>query len=181
MISTETTVDHGGIGGSINGYVNVPLTDNAAIRIVGWDEHDAGYIDNVPGTRTFPTSGATVNNSAFVKKDFNTVDKFGARAALQINLDENWTVTAGLMGENRLSNGFFAYDPSVGDLKVQHFFPEFVHDNWGQASLTIQGKVGDLDLTYAGSHMDRWVHESSDYTDYGFLYDTLYPPSYFGN
>ncbi len=40
-------VDHGGIGGVAEGYVNIPISNNAAIRIVGWDEHDAGYIDNV--------------------------------------------------------------------------------------------------------------------------------------
>jgi len=117
----------------------------------------------------------------FVRNDYNTVDKFGARAALGIDLDANWTATVALMGQEEDSNGFFAFDPSVGDLKVQHFFPEFVHDNWYQAGLTIQGKIGNLDLTYAGSHMDRWIHEASDYADYGFWYDTLYPPSYFGN
>src|SRR6185437_3993635 len=39
------SVDHGGIGGGVEGYVNVPLSEHSAIRIVAWDEHDAGYID----------------------------------------------------------------------------------------------------------------------------------------
>lgn len=204
------SVAHGGMGGSLQGFVNIPLADNMAIRIVAWDEHDAGYIDNVHGTRFFPTSGVTLDNAnnegrSFVKNDYNTVDKFGARAALKIDLDANWTATVALMGQDEDSNGFFAMDggtyfafpqynfpnggpvrpappfvPSTGDLQVQHFFPEFVHDYWYQAGLTIQGKIGDFDVTYAGSKMDRWIHEASDYTDYGFWYDNLYPPSYFG-
>src|SRR6202023_1061101 len=58
-------VDHGGTGWQAQAFVNVPLTDFAAVRLVGWDEHDAGYVDNVAGTnanaciangiRTFPT------------------------------------------------------------------------------------------------------------------------------
>ena len=40
---------------SLEGFVNVPIGDSAAIRLVGWDKHDAGYVDNKLGTRTFPT------------------------------------------------------------------------------------------------------------------------------
>src|SRR5262245_48869139 len=48
-------VDHGSIGYSAEGFVNAPLADNMAIRIVGWAQHDAGFIDNKPGTRRYPT------------------------------------------------------------------------------------------------------------------------------
>lgn len=168
------STEHGGLGGSVEGYVNVPIEDNMAIRLVAWDEHDAGFIDNVPGTRTYPTSGITINNSATAASNYNYVDTAGARAALKIDLDNDWTVTPTLMGQNEDSHGINAYDPSVGFLKVKHFQPEMVHDYWYQAGLTVQGKIGNLDLTYAGSHMDRWIHEQSDYTDYSFWYDVLY-------
>ena len=48
------TVSHGSQGYIAEGYVNVPVADNAAIRVVAWSEHDAGYIDNLNGTRTYP-------------------------------------------------------------------------------------------------------------------------------
>ncbi len=61
------SVDHGGVGSVAEGFVNFPLSPMAAVRLVGWDEHDPGYISNVRGTnaaagiingvRTFPTSG----------------------------------------------------------------------------------------------------------------------------
>ena len=35
-------------------FVNVPINDKAAVRLVGWSRGDAGYIDNVRGTRTMP-------------------------------------------------------------------------------------------------------------------------------
>jgi iron complex outermembrane receptor protein len=34
-------------GGGIEGYVNIPLAERAAIRLVGYYEHDGGYINNV--------------------------------------------------------------------------------------------------------------------------------------
>ncbi|HEX8758145.1 MAG TPA: TonB-dependent receptor [Steroidobacteraceae bacterium] len=58
-------IEAGGMGDVVEGYVNLPLTDKAAIRLVGWQEHDGGYISNVAGTdanacitngvRTFPS------------------------------------------------------------------------------------------------------------------------------
>ena len=167
-------VDHGGIGYGGEGFVNVPLSDNIAIRIVGYAEHDAGFIDNVHGTRFFPTSGVTADNAALVRKNFNSVDVVGGRAALEIDLDNNWTVTPTIMAQRTLSSGVFAYDPSVGALQVQHFFPEYAHDTWVQAALTVQGKISNLDVVYSGGYMDRSVSAASDYTDYSFFYDTLY-------
>ena len=44
-------VDHGDEGYVAEGFVNVPLAPNLAVRLVAFDEHDAGYIDNVLGQR----------------------------------------------------------------------------------------------------------------------------------
>ena len=167
-------VTNGGVGYSAEGYVNEPLADNVAIRLVAYDERDAGYIDNVHATRSYPTSGVTIDNAKLVKNNFNTVDTVGGRAALEIDLDDNWTITPMVMAQRTLTNGVFAFDPSVGDLKVAHYFPEFTHDSWYQAALTIQGKISNLDVVYAGSYMERSINGASDYTDYSFFYDTLY-------
>ena len=67
-------VDRGGAGGSIEGFVNLPLSPIAAIRLVAWDEHKAGFIDVVPKSYTFPSSGITFSDSPFVKKDANYVE-----------------------------------------------------------------------------------------------------------
>ena len=54
----------GDLGYLAEGFVNIPLSDNAAIRLVGWARHDGGYIDNVAATRTFPTSGISMDSLA---------------------------------------------------------------------------------------------------------------------
>src|SRR5882672_2779416 len=47
----------------LEGFVNLPLSPIAAVRLVGWAERDGGYIDNVPGTLTYPTSGICIANT----------------------------------------------------------------------------------------------------------------------
>ncbi|MDH3805826.1 MAG: TonB-dependent receptor, partial [Gammaproteobacteria bacterium] len=54
----------------------------------------------------------------------------------------------------------------VGDLKVQRFFPDFLDDEFNQFSLTVNGRLGALDLVYAGSFLDREVNNSFDYSGY---------------
>src|ERR1700691_5222940 len=49
-VSGDQITNGGGTGWQAEGFVNIPLTPIAAIRIVGWDEHDPGYINNVAGT-----------------------------------------------------------------------------------------------------------------------------------
>src|SRR5271156_5956402 len=49
-VSGDQITNGGGAGWKAEGFVNIPLTPWAAVRIVGWDEHDPGYISNVAGT-----------------------------------------------------------------------------------------------------------------------------------
>ncbi|HJV42780.1 TonB-dependent receptor [Caulobacter sp.] len=172
-------VDHGGTGHTLEGFVNIPLSDKMAVRLVGWDVRDAGYIDNVLGSRTYtrgdddPTNDVTISNNARVKDDYNTVYTQGGRAALRIEIDDNWVITPQVMGQVQKVGGLFAYDPKVGDLKVSHFYPESSKDKWVQAAMTIEGQVANLDVTYAGSYLKRNDVTNSDYTDYSYFYDQL--------
>lgn len=167
------TVRKGGQGGTVEGFINAPLNDWAAVRIVGFYQHDAGFIDNIPGTRNF-IGGLSISNPGFVKKNYNDVDTYGGRLALGIDLSDDWTATATVFGQEQKSRGSFGYDKSLGDLKVQRFFPETNKDRWVQGALTVQGKIGSWDLTYAGAYMDRRRNSQTDYTDYAEAYDALY-------
>jgi len=178
-------VAHGGVGYTGDGMLNIPLSPAAAVRVVGWREHDAGYIDNKAGTRTFPVSGITISNAdnctpgpmlechGHARKHYNDVNTQGARAALKVDLNDDWSISPTLMGQQTISNGTFASDPAVGNLAVTHFYPERVDDRWWQGALTVQGKIGNFDLTYAYAHLKRDQEEATDYNDYSFWYDTL--------
>ena len=188
-----SSVDHGGLGYSVEGFVNLPLSPILAVRLVGWDVHDAGYIDNVAGTnvsagivngvRSFPTWSSnpgnnggigqgSISNAAYVKNNYNTAETKGGRAALKLDLGENWTITPTVMGQRLTTEGFFGYDPAVGRLQVAHFGPESSDDSWMQSALTVEGKIANFDLVYAGAYMKRTAHSVADYSDYSYFYDT---------
>ncbi len=75
------------------GFVNIPIGEKAAVRLVGWHKHEPGYIDNVRSTRVFPVSGIALDNSARVEDNYNDYTKTGARLALGIELNDSWTLT----------------------------------------------------------------------------------------
>ena len=166
-------------GGQIEGFVNLPLSANAALRIVGFYQHNGGYVDNVLATRTYtlgdddPTTNVVVNNAGLVEKDFNDVDTYGGRAALKIDLDDNWTVTPAFIYQRQVSHGAFAFDPAKGDLKVTDFLPSRNADRFYQAALTIEGKISDFDLVYSGGYFERRVSNNFDYSYYTVAYDQL--------
>ncbi|HEX7930723.1 MAG TPA: TonB-dependent receptor, partial [Sphingomicrobium sp.] len=184
------TVANGGVGGSLEGMINLPVSDNIAFRGVAFYQRDAGYIDNVFGSRAYcgdvvtdPNTGDTigcvrngfqVDNAAFVKKNFNTNTTYGGRAALKIDLNENWTVTPTIMHQNSKTHGVWYYDERLGDLETQRFRKEPARDKFTQYALTIEGKVANFDITYAGAYMHRPNHGTSDYTDYADAYDAYY-------
>ena len=172
----------GDFGGQIEGMVNLPISDSMALRVVGFYTKAGGYIDNIPGTRTFTLDDAagdpngltnlTVNNAALVENDYNDVETYGGRAALKIDLDENWTVTPQIIYQKQVSHGGFLFDPRQGDLKVTDYLPSRNDDRWYQAALTIQGKLGNWDVTYAGGYFGRKVDNLADYSYYSVAYDS---------
>ena len=198
-------IDGGGAGDVVEGFVNLPLSEKAAIRLVGWQEHDGGYISNVAGTdtnaciyngvRTFPSwalsasgvgpgggngclasapiGAGAITNAPWRKNNYNTVDTTGGRAELRLDLGDNWTITPTFQGESDTSRGFFAYDPAMGYLQVAHFGPESSHDTWVQSALTVEGKVSDFDIVYAGAYVKRNQHSIADYSDYSEFYDKV--------
>ena len=122
------TVDHGGHGLHGRRFRECAAVANAAVRLVAWDEHKAGFIDNrARHAYVFPTSGIfTFNNAPFVKKDANDVDIRGRPRGAQVDLNDNWTITPTVMGQvTRTVNGNFAYNPAVGRPgDTLQFFPE---------------------------------------------------------
>jgi outer membrane receptor protein involved in Fe transport len=176
-------VDGDEFGYVAEGFVNIPMGETAAIRLVGWAKHEPGWIDNVEATRVYPGNLAdpdddvTVNNAEFVEDNYNTSDTVGARAALRIDLGENWTLTPSVMYQKSEQEGSWGDDindfvpEAAGKNKVAHFRDEFYNDEWYQAGLTIEGSINNFDIVYSGNYLNREDDGSTDYSDYSYFYD----------
>jgi outer membrane receptor protein involved in Fe transport len=183
-------VDEDDMGYVLEGFTNIPLSDTAAIRLVGWAKRDAGYIDNVLGSRTFPGVASTTadditnTNTAFAKDNYNTLETVGGRAALKVDLNEDWTVTPNIIVQKTEGEGSWGEDLSSfvsGRNQVTHFQPEFTNDEFYLLGLTVEGKVGNFDLVYSGSYLNREFDGSFDYSDYSYWYDTIYTTGYYAD
>jgi outer membrane receptor protein involved in Fe transport len=174
------SVYNGDIGYTLEGFLNHPFSDRVAARVVAWYRKDGGYIDNIPGSRTYPSSGITIQNDDpndsrydLAESNYNDVETYGARAALKIELNDNWTVTPQIMGQVQTAYGSFAEESGLDDLEIMQFHYEKTKDKWAQAALTVEGKIGNFDMTYAGAYMRRQIDGEFDYTDYSYFYDAL--------
>jgi iron complex outermembrane recepter protein len=172
-------VAHGNVGGKAEGMINLPIANSIAFRASAFYERDAGFIDNIAASRTYyiysdAIPDSTVTNTGLPKKNFNYQNVYGGRAALKIDLDDNWTAEPTFVYQKSYSNGAFFYDPKLGDLKIDRFRDEWFRDRFWQAALTLQGKIANFDVTYAGAYMDRPNKQISDYADYTDQYDRLY-------
>ena len=102
------------MGGSLEGMINLPIGDNIAFRAVAFYQRDAGYIDNVFGARSYAArrSRPGIRGSVGCMHGFQSTTRpssrrtsttnktYGGRAALKIDLNENWTVTPTIMHQN---------------------------------------------------------------------------------
>lgn len=183
-----SSINHSGeLGYLVEGFANIPIGDRAAVRLVGWVKEDAGYIDNVASSHTFSNANVragltdpalialaqdiTIDNDELVEKDFNEATTVGARVGLKVDLSDDWTVTATVMGQNLDSEGVWDHDPfEVGDLQVRRFMPDTYEDEWLQGSLVLEGQLGSMTLTYAGSYLDRDAVSEADYSLYTDFY-----------
>ncbi|WDE11406.1 TonB-dependent receptor [Thalassomonas haliotis] len=173
----------GEISTNVEGFINLPLTDDLAFRAALYSVNKGGYIDNVAGEFTLDPSINTevadsvkglgedtvyqsANNTALVEKDFNDSFYKGARLGLKYDINDDWELLVQHTQQELGADGVFDYDPEVGDLKVQRYFPDKLRDEFSQTSWTVNGTISDLELVYTGAFLDREVEQAIDYTGY---------------
>jgi iron complex outermembrane recepter protein len=181
----------GNPGEQFEGYINVPISEHIAVRLVGFYDHQGGYINNLPTTNVYlrgaplavppiPNDPITVSNYGnppgavepnVTGQRFNPVTTYGGRAALKIDLNDNWTVLPQFLIQDQRADGNFAYDPAKGYLNVGDFGNEVNVDNWWQSGLTVEGKISNFDVLYSGGYFQRNVHNVVDYSQYTVAYD----------
>ena len=122
---------HSGDGSEhFEGVINVPIiSGQLAGRLVAYQDHDAGYIDNVvpaapandysagfgapDGTLVIP------GHSAFTRKDINSEDVWGVRAALAWKPTDALHIDASYVAQESRLNAEAGVQPALGDYLIQ--------------------------------------------------------------
>ena len=152
-----STVNGGNQGGGVKAGVNAALGSSAALRIVGYWDRYAGYMD-------------AVQPDLSVKKNVNTGDRTGVRAAVTFAPDESLTITPRVLyqkvqsdGWNRtdvyniLANPYTTTRPAVtlGDHKLFTQIDEPFSDKFFLGDLSVRYDFGPVALTSITSYTHR--------------------------
>ena len=195
----------GDLSNSVEGYFNLPVTDDLAIRIAAYTDHQGGWIDNVlnkPGEggyigsavhldRIAPSWGKLADptntptdaptNAELVEDNFNDATYTGARFGISYLINDDWSILFQHTAQSLETEGVFAYDPSYDDEEsVSRFEPDKNQDTFGLTTWTLEGRLNQLDIVYAGGYLDREIDATVDYIGYtnGGVFATYYACSY---
>ena len=183
------TTDGGEPGYDINGHVNIPVSDNFAIRIVAYTHKDGGYIDNVystsPNSNCAPGAGCdldfaswgavdpkgylnsrTKDNAGLEEENFNDYTTTGGRISGLWNINEDWSLLGIYMQQESTTTGVWFSDTAIGDYKVARFNDEWRKDDWWTAALTLEGDLGFAKFTNSFGYAERDQSYTFDNTHY---------------
>jgi outer membrane receptor protein involved in Fe transport len=182
-----SATDGGGPNNSTNAVLNFPIIPGTlAVRGVIYNDHQGGYIDNVPSTFTRqPTDGggamapyvaaggtSAINNYSVAKNDWNPVDYQGARLSALWKINDDWNFLIAESYQNLDANGQSSTYPvgsdgqKLGTDQITAFVPAWNDDHFTNTAWTLNGEIGDLSLVYTGGYTNRHISEQQDYTNY---------------
>lgn len=155
-----STMPEGENSTDIEAMINLPIIEDVlALRVVGYDVNEGGYIDNVAGQDLF--TGAT--NDDAVEENFNDWSQSGFRATARWDINEDWNLDLMYIDQQSETTGDWKQDPSLDDLEIVRFHKDIRTDDWWLASLTLQGNIADVaQFTYAVARVDREVDYEFD-------------------
>lgn len=155
-------VAHGSAGGGIKAAVNVPLSDTAAMRVVGYSTHFGGWADAIG-----PAEG----------KDVNKGKREGGRLTFTFQPTKDVTITPRIVSQKVTADGFNreeAYNlyanrftttvPPVNFSDYQQYLlqRERFEDKTTIADLVAKVGFNSIDLTSVTTHTDRNILVSRD-------------------
>jgi iron complex outermembrane receptor protein len=140
----------------------------------------ANYTNNIP---SYTSRQSSVNNNNLVANAINPVTYQGLRLSALYKFSDDWNAllvqsyqsidAQGVFYETPLSSGP-AVAPNPGgpaatplpDLSTQLYNPSFNKDKFENTAITVNGRIGDFKLVYAGAYLVRNVEQIQDYTNY---------------
>ncbi|MEL7186781.1 MAG: TonB-dependent receptor [Pseudomonadota bacterium] len=161
---------------------NIPLVeDKFAARIVGYSDHDGGFINNVFGhtpnvsmNNALPAGWGTLDNASVVDNRWNDADVYGGRLSLLWDVNDKWSMNFTAMHQTTEAGADNYFDPYVGDLQGIRFHDEWREDKYEMYSFQVSGDLGFAQLVASANYYDREVEQLYDITIYGKYWSSIY-------
>jgi outer membrane receptor protein involved in Fe transport len=164
---------------------NTPLGEKSALRLSLFNDKDGGYIDNVLGHTAdsyMPAYGGgkwnvnygTLDNSASVEDDANSVKIKGGRAEVRWEFNDSWSVNVAAMHQETSQGSGNYYDEFRGDLNIVSFHDDWYESEWDAFSIMVEGDLGFAQLVAATSYYERSGYGVWDITNYAHYWSKSY-------
>ncbi len=158
----------------ISGWVNLPVSDNFALRLTGFWSEEGGYVDNILG----PTLMQETTNANVAEDDQNIYRTTGGRVAGLWTINPNWDLMVTGILQRGDTMGTWETDPYLGDNKVTRFYDEWRDDTWYTTAATLRGDLGFAELSMTASYFNRKIDYQWDNTNYAqwrsYYYSGIY-------
>jgi len=119
-----------------------------------------------------PPIAPVINNAGLVNNAINPVTYQGLRVSALWQFNDAWSALIAQSYQSMDAEGVFYQMPFSSDgaplppQSVTLFSPSFNKDKFENTAWTLNGRVGPLNLVYAGSYLVRNVEAQQDYTNY---------------
>jgi len=171
-------------GGYIN---NVPgaftrKDTDLGIHYAGYPAVNGACPDGGPNNGyCVPPGSPSINNSNLVGNAINPVTYEGIRVSGLWHINDDWNALLTQSYQSIDAEGVFYEMPKSSDgealppQSVTLFNPSYDKDKFENTALTVNGRIGDLRLVYAGAYLVRNISQVQDYTNYSRgLYSDYY-------
>jgi iron complex outermembrane recepter protein len=119
-----------------------------------------------------PPGSPVINNSSLVGNAINPVTYQGLRVSALWDIRDDWNALLTQSYQDINAQGVFYEMPSSSDgvplpqQSVTLFNPSYNKDKFENTALTVNGRIGDLKVVYAGAYLVRNISQQQDYTNY---------------
>jgi outer membrane receptor protein involved in Fe transport len=140
VIASVAATQHGGFSRELAAVANLPISSEGAVRLVGYDLSEAGYIDDI----------------GRAKEDVNRTRISGGRALAKVELGGGWSTEAGAVYQRIDGRDGQYADRALRDLTRMTFFAQPFSNDYALGYLTLRGTIGELQLiaTVSGAAHD---------------------------
>ena len=147
-----STTDHGGLNYGIDGVLNQPLSENSALRLVGYFRDNDGYIDNIG------TGRHNVNSSKIT----------GARLAYGADIGDRGQILATLFAQNQRNEGFGQENIALDQYSQGTLIDEQYEDDWFLPNLVMTFNLSWADLLSSTAWQERDWSQLADVSGIAF-------------
>jgi outer membrane receptor protein involved in Fe transport len=142
--ATLSSTNEGGLNNAVDGWVNIPLSDKAAVRLVGYRIDNDGFLDD-------PYSGAGSSSG----EDINDEETYGGRLSLRVKPTEAFEVLLTGIYQNGEFGAFEQVTDEFDDLVIQQSADQPFEDEYRIANLKLTYDFEFASLTSSTSYFER--------------------------